>query len=117
MKHLLVAVALLAACRGKHRAVPRDAGRDGPAMSVSVPKLPVSDDGVAAMRVLDKKIEIHASEPATLLQLLLERAAFRGQLEDYQRALDVSAALVAGAPKDPQAQLMRVQALTRVHEF
>ncbi len=119
MYRLLVAVALLAACRGDRAPSTRkDAGRHRPASHVSVvPKLPRSDDGVKELRGLDARIQLHAAEPAFLIPLLLERAAIRGRLEDYQAALRESAAFVESARAKDIAWKLRVQTLLRVHEF
>lgn len=124
MRCLLVAAMLLAACRGDHAPAPsatkvhKDAGLDGPASRVSdVPSLPRSDDGVAELRALDKQIEIAAGDNARLVPLLLERAAIRGRVEDYERALATSAALVKELPRDDNAWELRVKALTAVHRF
>jgi len=117
MTRWLVAVALLAACRGsEHRIAKRDAG-SAPALHVSVPTLPLSPDGVAELRNLDKRIELYRDKPERLLAHLMERAWIRGHLEDYQRALDISAALVEHEPDNADAWLARVQALSHVHEF
>ena len=114
MQRLVVAVALVA-CRGDHE----DAGRQRPASAVSavVPKLPQSDDGAAELRAIDKRIEIHRDDPHQELPMLLERATYRGHLEDYQEALARSAAWVAAAPTDVDAWVQRVRALTAVHKF
>jgi hypothetical protein len=118
---MLLALALLAACRGGHKAR-KDAGHpsDAPASRVSattvVPKLPFSDDGVAELRILDA--EIGAQESGIKhLELLLQRAAIRGELADYTAALAESAEVVKASPDDPTAWKLRVDALSRVHKF
>lgn len=120
MKHLLVAVALLAACRGGKAPAPDDAGPRGPASVVSasvLPQLPRSEDGDAELHALDRRIELHADDLARSIPLRLERAGICGRLEDYERALADSAALVKQRPADEQAWRLRVEALLRVHEF
>jgi tetratricopeptide (TPR) repeat protein len=119
MYRLLVAVALLAACRGDRAPSTRkDAGHYRPASHVSVvPKLPRSEDGAKELRALDARIQLHAAEPALLIPLLLERAAIRGRLEDYQAAIRESAGFVERAPTKDIAWQLRVQTLLRVHEF
>ena len=119
MYRLLVAVALVAACRGDRASTARkDAGRDRSASVVSVvPKLPLSGDGAAELRALDMRIQLHASEPTAAIPLLLERAAIRGRLEDYEAALRESAAFVARTPHSDIAWRLRVTTLLRVHEF
>lgn len=116
MKHLVVAIALLAACRGgKSQRKDADPPRSASVVSV-VPKLPITEDGVAELRRLDASIE-RARSLAEGVQLRLERAAIRGELDDYQRALADSAKLVEERPRDGAAWRLRVEALMRVHEF
>jgi len=123
MRRVIVALALLAACRGGRRTLRDDAGSArGSALSVSarssiVPKLPVTDDGVAAVRTLDTQIELAASRPHALIPLLLQRASVRGHVEDYQRALAESEAAVKASPRDDAAWNLRVRALGAVHRF
>jgi tetratricopeptide (TPR) repeat protein len=120
MKYLLVAAALLAACRGGKAPVHDDAGPLGSASSISasvVPKLPRSEDGNAELGALDRRIELHADDLAQSITLRLERAGIRGRLEDYETALAMSATLVKQKPADEQAWRLRVEALLRVHEF
>lgn len=119
MYRLLVAVALLSACRGDRAPSARkDAGHREPASFVSVvPKLPRSEDGDKELRSLDRSIELYAAQPALLIPRLLERAAIRGRLEDYQAAVRESAAFVERAPSSEAAWQLRVQALSRVHDF
>ena len=109
---LLVALAPLG-CRAKH--AHRDAAvAPTPAVVSVVPKLPMSEDGVAELHELDRRIEIH--EGRERVGFLLQRASLRGRLEDFQRALAESAALVAASPAD-DTWLLRAQALAAVHEF
>jgi tetratricopeptide (TPR) repeat protein len=82
-----------------------------------VPKLPASPDGVAEIQALDRRVELHRGEPELEILLLLERASIRGGLEDYQEALQRSAAWVRRAPRQRTAWQTRAQVLTRVHEF
>jgi tetratricopeptide (TPR) repeat protein len=82
-----------------------------------VPKLPVSDDGVGALRVLDTQIERAATRPHVLIPLLLERATVRGHVEDYQRAVAESEVAVKVAPRDDAAWKLRISALGAVHRF
>src|SRR5512143_2098013 len=123
MRRVVVALALLAACRGGHRPARKDAGSaQGSASSVSarssiVPKLPITDDGVVALRVLDTQIARAAGQPHKLVPLLLQRATVRGRVEDYQRALAESEAAVKAAPRDDTAWKLRVGALGAVHHF
>lgn len=81
-----------------------------------MPKLPISEDGSAAMRTLDEEVALASEAPYKLVPLLLERASIRGQLEDYERALSV-AGRAAGEHPLPRAQLLLVQAQLRVHKF
>ena len=119
MTKVVLAALLLAACRGDRAPNARkDAGRHRPASAVSVvPTLPRSEDGVKQLRALDTKIELHANKSAVVIPLLLERAAVRGRLEDYERAVRESAALVEAAPRDANAWQLRIQVLLRVHDF
>ncbi len=122
MGRLLVAIALIAACRSGHTKR-KDAGRE-PASAVSgdaraasaVPAMPRSDDGAAALVGLDQEIA-RAKSHRDLVPLLLGRAAIRGQLEDYVRALAESAAYIAEAPDSEMAWQLRAHVLLRVHEF
>lgn len=121
MIRLLVAIALLAACRSE-RTLRKDAG-PVPASRVSdvrtslVPAMPRTDDGATAARALDREIEILAADKWRLIPLLLERAALRGDVEDYERALRESAAFVAAGPDNETALRLRAQTLLRVHRF
>jgi tetratricopeptide (TPR) repeat protein len=120
MNRLLVAVALLAACRGSK--VRKDADLRGSALPVSdaaasiVPRLPISDDGDRELAALDRRIA-QAQNLAGSIALRLERASIRGRVEDYQQAVAESATLVAQSPRDDRAWKLRVDALLRVHEF
>lgn len=122
MRALVVAVALLAACRGGKAPSRKDAGPSGSASSVSaptrssVPKLPLSEDGAGELRRIDKVLAT-TTQPLEAITLRLERAAILGRLDDYQQALADSAALVEKTPRDERAWRLRVEALTRVHEF
>ncbi len=123
MHRVLVAAALVVACRGSSPRAHKDAGLRGSASAVSdaavssvVPKLPRSEDGVAALRALDRSIEA-ANDLRTSIPLRLERAWIRGRLEDYQQAVADSATLVKQSPLDENAWRLRVDALQRVHEF
>ncbi|HSD87410.1 MAG TPA: hypothetical protein VLB44_07840, partial [Kofleriaceae bacterium] len=118
MNRWLVAIALLAACRGDHRSIRKDAGHDVPASVVSaVPKLPQSGDGDAELRALDTQIEHATGKPHVLIPLLLQRATVRGHVEDYQRALAESEAAVKASPRDDTAWKLRINALGAVHRF
>lgn len=118
MKYLVVAAMLFAACRGGNAPrVRKDAGSEGPAFRVSVvPELARTEDGTAELRALDKSIEL-ARDGASSIKLRLQRAAIRGRLEDFERAVADSAALVAKSPRDDGAWRVRIDALLRVHEF
>jgi len=119
MRQLVVAVALLAACRGDHSS-PRDRAGSAAAPAPLVPHIFASDDGVASLVNLDRKIEIlerRDDDPEQLIGLLGVRAAFRGRLDDYVEADKRSAAWVARAPDDVRAWKARTRALTAIHEF
>jgi hypothetical protein len=114
---ILVAVALLAACRGS-TAKKHDAGH-APASAVSdpvLPRLPRSPDGVAEVKRLEAELPL-ARDPNTALPLSLALAKIRGRLEDYQDALARTQAWLAAKPDDVDALRARVQALTSVHRF
>lgn len=117
MRVIVVAVALLAACRGDH---PSPHEHAGSATGVSlVPHIFSSDDGVASLANIDRKIEIleHKDDPGQLIGLLGVRATYRGRVEDYVEAEKRSAAWVAAAPENAQAWEARTRALTAIHEF
>lgn len=123
MRRALVIVALLAACRGEQRSRPADkataqgTGSAAPAAFTGVPKLPMSEDGDAWMRALDGDIERAAGNEIKLAGLLLERAAIRGWLEDYTRALAVSQTAIEKQPTSIDAYAMRVRVQLAVHAF
>jgi len=134
MRRALLAVALIAACRGEQRARQESGSAgsaSGPAAASGsvVPKLPYSDDGDAVMRGLDAEIELAAkpkqegagftSAPGDtkLVALLLERASIRGWLDDYQRALAIATTAVETRPTDPAALAMLGRAQLAVHAF
>src|SRR5215203_5884008 len=117
---LVVAVALGLGCRGDR---PHDAGSNGSASVVSaadlVPKLPATPEGPAELRVLDDEVERARTGPhrEPHVELLLERAAIRGRLEDYVEANDASEALVRTSPVSVSAWTVRCRTLTRIHRF
>lgn len=118
---VLVAVALLAACRGgpakKHDAGHAPASAfSGSAAGSPVPKLPQSPDGVAEVKRLDAELHL-AKDPNTAMPLALSLAKIRGRLDDYQDVLARSEAWLAARPDDPDAIRARVQALSAVHRF
>jgi tetratricopeptide (TPR) repeat protein len=120
MKHVVVAAMLFAAaCRGGNAPSARkDAGHDRPAFRVSVvPELARTEDGTAELRSLDKTIEMQRDDLLSSGTLRLERAAIRGQLDDYVRAVADSATMVATLPRDERAWRLRIKALLSVHEF
>ncbi|MBA3464094.1 MAG: tetratricopeptide repeat protein [Deltaproteobacteria bacterium] len=126
MTRLLVAAALIAACRGdgKPKQMKDDAAPSGAASSVSapaeVPKLPSSPEGEAELKAIGQDIERMRGDklqrPA-LVNLLLVRASITGALEDYVEMVAISKAWIADSPKDAGAWKARVQALARVHRF
>ncbi len=69
------------------------------------------------MRTLDKQIEVHAAEPDLEIELLLQRAALHGRVEDYSAALARSKAWVEAEPASAAAWHERATALARVHQF
>jgi tetratricopeptide (TPR) repeat protein len=120
---MLVAIALLAACRGESRTPPRV--RDDAAVAVAprdatpsiVPQLPPSDPGDVAMRALDQSIDAAAGNPRRLVPLLLERASITSVLEDYVRALALARDAVAADPASPDLLRLAFAAELRVHRF
>jgi tetratricopeptide (TPR) repeat protein len=132
MYRVVVAVMLLAACRGAKTTQRKDAGLHGSASAVSgtastvVPKLPRSADGHAAVRAMSRRIDELAAKSAgtkdvllllELVQMRLQRSAIVGGLDDYERAVTESAQLVALAPDHVGARTARFTALMRVHDF
>ena len=113
MRRLIVAVALVAACRGDREPAP-SAG--SAAVSV-VPYLPQSPDGAEELRAIDQRVAIHRDEPLVEIALLLDRASLRGHVEDYVEALARSAELVEHAPDERDAWALRTRALAAVHDF
>lgn len=94
-----------------------DAGPEVGSAASIVPRLPASPDPAEAMRTLDAQIAAHVSEPDQEVELLLQRAALRGRLEDYVEALARSKAWVQAEPKNAAAWVHRASALARVHRF
>ena len=133
LRGCLVATALALGCRGD-RAPAGEASRlhaatgassssgsaaaaaQSAARAAGVPALPASPDGVAEIRALDRRIELHAGEPELAILLLLERADVRGRLDDYLEALRRSAGWVAREPSRRTAWQIRAQVLIRVHD-
>jgi len=121
----LVAAALAIGCRGDRApagepvATAATGAQGGSAARAAalVPALPASPDGVAEIRALDRRIALHGDEPELEILLLLERAQVRDRLDDYLEALRRSAAWVAREPARRAAWQIRVQVLTRVHDF
>lgn len=119
MRSVIAVALLLAACRGgsSHRASARKDAGSVPASAVSVvPKLPKSPDGVAEMARIDGECAAE-KEPVLAMPYVIERAAMRGRLEDFQDALARSQAWLDARPNDEAAIKMRVQVLERVHRF
>ena len=115
---ILVAVALLAACRGG-TAKKHDAGR-APASAISgsaaLPKLPRSPDGVAEVKRLEAELRL-AQYPNVAMPLSIALAKIRGRVEDYQDTLARSQAWLASRPDDLDAIRTRVKVLSGVHKF
>ena len=118
----LVAIALaVCACRGRHsQPAPahREAPRDAAAPSL-VPKLPLSEPPAQVMSELDAAVAIYDQRGfvGDAIAAHLERAAARGDLEDYQAALARSAKWLADEPNQVAAWRSRFKALSRVHRF
>ena len=120
---LSVAAALVVGCRGdagSPEAISSGsgagAGSSAPASDAPRLALPVTPDGAMELRALDEEIA-QARHPEPKIALLLERAAIRQRLEDYQEATERSAAWVKGAPASLAAWKTRTRALGRVHQL
>jgi tetratricopeptide (TPR) repeat protein len=118
----ITVAALLAACRGDRtppRAAPATAAPAAPTGAAPgvVPKLPQSPDGAVELRAIDRRIELHRDQPKLEIALLLERATYRGHVEDYVEAIRRSTDLVAATPDDREAWATRTRALAAVHDF
>ncbi|MEP6863854.1 MAG: tetratricopeptide repeat protein [Deltaproteobacteria bacterium] len=120
MRLLVVAAALVACGRGGQDDRKHDHGSAAVA-SVSVPslvpKLGISDDGVAALARLDHDIPVTADQPARHLNFILTRATYRGRVEDYQAADRFTADWVTRTPDQQEAWSARTRALLAIHEF
>ncbi len=116
MLRSLVAVALLIGCRGDQPARNADPKGSASSVSVMVPKLPQSPDGLAAVAAIDESIRTLRSD-RELIPLLLERAQIRGQLADYLDALARSAHWIEAEPANVAAWKARALALSRIHRF
>jgi tetratricopeptide (TPR) repeat protein len=120
MKALIVASLLFGACRGDHHdagPAPASAVSGSAVPSTKVPKVPFTDDGRAELRGLDQRVAKHADEPPQELELLLERASYRGRLEDFQNAVALAGKLVAVPDPNIDAWKREVRALSAVHDF
>jgi tetratricopeptide (TPR) repeat protein len=121
MRHLVVAAALLACGRGGNHDRRHDQGSASLAGSAApaplVPKLGISDDGVAALAHLDHDIAVTSDQAARYVTLVLARASYRSRVEDYLTAEKFTAAWVARAPEDQEAWTARSRALLAIHEF
>lgn len=122
MRRALVALALIAACRGESRPnekPARGAPSEVPTRVSIVPELPKSEPGDAVMRGLDAEIDRVAGEKndVALVELLLQRASIRGWLEDYSRALSVARTAVEKQPTDQGALAALARAQLAVHLF
>jgi len=118
MRSIVVAVVLLAACRGDRPSGKTHAG--SAATAPLVPHIFTSDDGIAALDNVDRKIEIlrkRDDDPNQLVGLLLVRATYRGRVDDYVEADQRSAAWVKTAPDTQLAWEARTKALTAIHEL
>ncbi|MGE5185114.1 MAG: hypothetical protein ACM31C_23760 [Acidobacteriota bacterium] len=122
MREAIVALALVVACRGGcSQPAPtahHEAGRDGGPASL-VPRLPRSDDPALALQELDAAVAIYRQRDqlGEAVAALLDRAAVKGQLEDFQDALALSAKYVEREPNQVAAWRSRFAALSRVHRF
>ncbi|MEO8843693.1 MAG: tetratricopeptide repeat protein [Kofleriaceae bacterium] len=114
MQRFVVAVALVMACRGDH--AKSNATTVSAGVASIVPKLGISEDGVVELRALDRRIELHRSEPIHEIGLLLLRATYRGHVEDYQAAEQMSAELVA-TTNILTTWDIRTRVLTAIHDF
>jgi tetratricopeptide (TPR) repeat protein len=93
--------------------------------ATELPPLPrlAANDGEIALQNLDAQIdslEKHGGAPGdriALAERLQTRAQLTGCVEDYERADELTAALVAARPSDPQAHRARSTALATFHEF
>jgi tetratricopeptide (TPR) repeat protein len=114
VKRFLVAVALLAACRGDHAKSHATNGSAG--VASIVPRLYKSEDGVEELRALDKRVEIHRDVPVEEIGLLLLRGTYRSHVEDYQAADQLSREWVA-RDNTLSAWDTRTRVLTAIHDF
>jgi tetratricopeptide (TPR) repeat protein len=124
MFRVVVAIALLAACRGNpHESAGPSRGSalsvsgSGSAAPSTVPKMPITEDGRALLKGLDTRIAATISEPSQHISYLLLRATLRGHVDDYAKALELSEAYLAANPTDEFALKLRLQALSAVHRF
>ena len=123
LAHVAASLVLWTACRGEpdhHAARAADPKSGSDRASSVVPKLPRSESGDDELRIIDRQIEIHRVKPddiAQVIDLYLTRAGIRGDLEDYQAALALTATWLERSPDDLDAMKARVRALSRVHRF
>jgi tetratricopeptide (TPR) repeat protein len=120
MRRAIVAIALLAACRGGHHPAAHrdDAGAAGHFL---VPKLPMSEDPASALGRVDGEVALYRKRGDTqdLIGALLESTKVHGRLEDFQEALAVSAGFLEHATGNAIADAWRARTrvLTAVHRF
>jgi len=119
MRVWIVAVALLAACRGDRARPHRDDA--APASRSLVPKLLPSEDPAAALARLDGEVALYQQrgELPAAIGALVDRAGIHGRVEDYQAALALSQKFLdtATGPSQKDAWRLRTRVLTRVHRF
>lgn len=79
----------------------------------------MSEDPAQAMSELDAAVAIYDQRGSAgdVISAHLQRAAARGQLDDYQAALARSAKWIADEPNQVAAWRSRFSALSRVHRF
>ncbi len=117
----ILALILGASCRDQQSAIRASnegsSARDARSVAAHVPPLPRSDDGRNALTTLDASIAAARDDLLARVPLLLERAAIRGRLEDYEAALADTARLTETAPHERRAWPMRIDALVRTHQI
>lgn len=100
-------------------AAPKPATSASSGVATTSPKLAVQNLD-ASIRGLERQYEARPADTrtaGTLVDKLLQRSGSLGRFDDLTRAAKIGDELVAAAPKDPKAHLVRARALAARHLF
>src|SRR6266404_1923556 len=123
-----VSLLCLMACRGTPQPARADGGGGAGASMAPRPQWDLrTTDGAIALGNLqaqiDGELRLGAYRPLTVKQragiaeLIATRGQFLGRIADYERAQELTEALVRDTPADPRAYLARAKARATFHRF